>query len=324
MMNRRQLCSALLGTPFLSIGSARAQAFPNRPIRLVVPYAAGGGTDALARVVAQFMGEKLGQTVVVENVAGAGGNLATATVAAAPPDGYTMLMANQGPIAVNPHLFKSLKVKPVEAFAPVTLIAAAPLLLVVPPKSEFANVEQLVAFAKANPGKLTYGSAGNGSASHLAAVLFNVVTGIQAIHVPYKGAGPALNDLLGGQTHFMVTTIPSVAGLVESGQVRALAVSGKTRSPTNPDVPTVAERGWPAYDSRAWYGFVVPKGTPAAIVATLRRATVDAINQPVAAQRMATEGAVPIGNTSEEFGAFIKEETQRWAEIVKTAGIAIN
>jgi tripartite-type tricarboxylate transporter receptor subunit TctC len=324
MMNRRQLCSTLLAAPLLTIRGARAQAFPTRNIRLVVPYAAGGGTDALARVVAQFMGEKLGQTVIVENIAGAGGNLATQTVASAPPDGYTMLMANQGPIAVNPHLFKSLKVNPLEAFAPVTLIAAAPLLLVVPAKSEFSSVEQLIAYAKANPGKLTYGSAGNGSASHLAAVLFNVVTEIKTIHIPYKGAGPALNDLLGGQTHFMITTIPSVTGLVDSGQLRALAVSSKVRSPTNPDVPTVAERGWPAYDSRAWYGFVVPKGTPAPIIAALRQATIDAIHQPVAASRMATEGATPIGNTSEEFGAFIKEETNRWADIVKTAGIAIN
>jgi tripartite-type tricarboxylate transporter receptor subunit TctC len=324
MMNRRQICGTLLAAPFATIGSARAQAFPARPIRLVVPYAAGGGTDALARVVAQFMGEKLGQTVIVENIAGAGGNLATQTVASAPPDGYTMLMANQGPIAVNPHLFKSLKVKPVEAFAPVTLIAAAPLLLVVPAKSEFSSVEQLIAYAKANPGKLTYGSAGNGSASHLAAVLFDVVTGIKTVHVPYKGAGPALNDLLGAQTHFMITTIPSVTGLVDSGQLKALAVSSKVRSPTNPNVPTVAERGWPAYDSRAWYGFVVPKGTPEPIIATLRQATIDAINQPTAASRLATEGATPVGNTSAEFGAFIKEETDRWAEVVKTAGIAIN
>jgi tripartite-type tricarboxylate transporter receptor subunit TctC len=325
MINRRQLCSTLLAAPFVATaGAAHAQAFPNRPIRLVVPYAAGGGTDALARVVAQAMSERLGQTVMVENIAGAGGNLATQTVASAPPDGYTMLMANQGPIAVNPHLFKSLKINPVEAFAPVTLIAAAPLLLVVPAKSEFTSVEQLIAYAKANPRKLTYGSAGNGSASHLAVVLFNVVTGIEAIHVPYKGAGPALNDLLGAQTQFMITTIPSVTGLVDSGQLRALAVSSKVRSPTNPDVPTVAERGWPAYDSRAWYGFVVPKGTPRPIVDTLRKATVEAINLPAAAQRMATEGASPIGNTPEEFGAFIKEETDRWAEIVKTAGISIN
>jgi tripartite-type tricarboxylate transporter receptor subunit TctC len=270
------------------------------------------------------MSEKLGQTVIVENISGAGGNLATQLVASAPPDGYTMLMANQGPIAVNPHLFKNLKVDPLQAFSPVTLIAAAPLLVVVPAKSEFTTIEQLIKFAETNPGKLTYGSAGNGSASHLATVLLNVVAKIETIHVPYKGAGPALNDLLGSQTHFMVTTIPSVTGLVDSGQLRALAVTSKVRSPTNPNVPSVAERGWPAYESSAWYGFVVPKGTPPAIIDLLRKATVDAINQPTVASRLATEGAKPVGNSSAEFGSFMKEETERWGEIVKTAKIAIN
>ena len=325
MITRRQLCSGLAAAPMIAAaGSAFAQAFPSRPVRLVVPYAAGGGTDALARVVAHAMSQKLGQQVFVENISGAGGNISTQTVASASPDGYTMLMANQGPIAVNPHLFKNLRVDPLQAFTPVTLIAAAPLLVVVPAKSEFTTIEQLINYAKANPGKLTYGSAGNGSASHLATVLLNVVAKIDTIHVPYKGAGPALNDLVGAQTHFMVTTIPSVTGLVDSGQLRALAVTSKVRSSTNPDVPSIAERGWPDYESRAWYGFVVPKGTPAEIVATLRAATVEAINQPEIAARLATEGAKPVGNTSEEFGAFMKEETDRWGTIVKTANISIN
>ena len=325
MITRRQVCLGLIAAPMIvAARSAQAQAFPTRTVRLVVPYAAGGGTDALARVVAHAMSEKLGQTVIVENISGAGGNLATQTVASAPPDGYTMLMANQGPIAVNPHLFKNLKVDPLQAFSPVTLIAAAPLLVVVPAKSEFTSIEQLIKYAQDNPGKLTYGSAGNGSASHLATVLLNVVAKIDTIHVPYKGAGPALNDLLGSQTHFMVTTIPSVTGLVDNGQLRALAVTSKTRSPTNPDVPSVAERGWPDYEARAWYGFVVPKGTPAAVIDALRKATVDAIHLPVVASRLATEGAKPVGNSEAEFGAFMKEETERWGEIVKTAKIAIN
>jgi tripartite-type tricarboxylate transporter receptor subunit TctC len=325
MITRRRMCSGLVAAPMiLVLRPAAAQAFPARPVRLVVPYAAGGGTDALARVVAHAMSEKLGQQVFVENISGAGGNISTQTVATAPPDGYTILQANQGPIAVNPHLFKNFKIDPVQAFSPVTLIAAAPLLVVVPAKSEFTTIEQLIAYAKANPGKLTYGSAGNGSASHLATVLLNVVAKIDTIHVPYKGAGPALNDLVGAQTHFMVTTIPSVTGLVENGQLRALAVTSKTRSPTNPDVPSVAERGWPDYEARAWYGFVVPKGTPPDIIATLRNATVAAINDPLVSSRLATEGAKPIGNSSEEFGAFIKEETERWGRIVKTAGITIN
>lgn len=325
MITRRHLCTGLVGAPLIAtIRPAGAQGFPARPVRLVVPYSAGGGTDALARVVAHAMGAKLGQQLVVENISGAGGNIATQTVASAPPDGYTMLMANQGPIAVNPHLFKNLKVDPLQAFSAVTLIAAAPLLVVVPAKSEFTTIEQLIKYAKDNPGKLTYGSAGNGSASHLATVLLNVVAKIDTIHVPYKGAGPALNDLLGSQTHFMVTTIPSVTGLIDSGQLRALAVTSKVRSPTNPDVPSVAERGWPDYEARAWYGFVVPKGTPADIIATLRAATVDAINQPMVSSRLATEGAKPVGNSSDEFAAFMREETERWGNIVKTANISIN
>ena len=200
MITRRLFCASLFATPaIVSSSSLFAQDFPARHIRLIVPYAAGGGTDTIARLVAHNMGEKLGQTVVVENIATAGGNIATQTAANAAPDGYTILMANQGPIAVNPHLFKSLKVDTLTAFAPITLIAAAPLVVVVPQKSEFKTFKQLVEFAKSNPGKLTYGSAGNGSASHLATVLLNVVAGIDTLHVPYRGAGPAMSDLLGGQ-----------------------------------------------------------------------------------------------------------------------------
>lgn len=324
MVNRRVFCAGLLAAPAVLVPfAARAQAFPTKSVRLVVPYAAGGGTDAIARVVAQAMGEQFGQTVVVENVTGAGGNLATQQAAAAPPDGYTMLMANQGPVAVNPHLFKSLKIDPLAAFDPVTQIAASPLVLVVPAKSEFTSAKQLIDYAKGNPGKLSYGSAGNGSASHLATVLLNVVAGIDTLHVAYKGAGPALNDLLGAQTQFMITTLPSVVGFIENKQLRALGVTTKTRAPALPDVPTIAESGWPDYESAAWYGFVVPKGTPGEIVSKLRDATVAAINEPTAKSRLANDGAAPIGNTPDEFGRFMKAESDRWAAIVKTAHIAI-
>ncbi|MFD2180741.1 Bug family tripartite tricarboxylate transporter substrate binding protein [Rhodoplanes azumiensis] len=326
MMDRRQLCAGLLAVPFVAAAPAilRAQAFPARPIRLVVPYAAGGGTDALARVVAQAMTEKAGWSVVVENITGAGGNLATQNVASAPADGYTMLQANQGPMAVNPHIFKNLKVNPLTAFDPITLIAAAPLVVVVPPKSEFTDVKQLIAYAKANPGKLTYGSAGNGSASHLAAVLLNVVAKIETVHVPYKGAGPALNDLLGAQTQFMVTTIPSVLGMIEGKLLRPLAVTSKERIAVLPDVPSVAESGWPDYESTAWYGFVVPAGTPKDVIETLRKTTVDAINTPLVKQRLEGEGARPVGNTPAEFAAFMKKDSARWAEIAKTGVINLN
>ncbi|MTW16245.1 tripartite tricarboxylate transporter substrate binding protein [Rhodoplanes serenus] len=326
MLDRRRFCAGLAAAaPLIAApGVLRAQAFPSRPIRLVVPYAAGGGTDALARVVAQAMGERAGWSVVVENITGAGGNLATLNVAAAPADGYTMLQANQGPMAVNPHIFKTMKVNPLTAFDPVTLIAAAPLVVVVPPKSEFGDFKQLMAYAKANPGKLTYGSAGNGSASHLATVLLNVVAKVDTVHVPYKGAGPALNDLLGAQTQFMVTTIPSVLGMLEGKLLRPLAVTSKERVAVLPEVPTVAESGWPDYESTAWYGFVVPAGTPKEIVETLRKTTVDAINTPLVKQRLEGEGARPIGNSPAEFAEFIKKDSARWAEIAKTGVISLN
>ncbi|CAL8981122.1 MULTISPECIES: Bug family tripartite tricarboxylate transporter substrate binding protein [Rhodoplanes] len=326
MLDRRRFCAGLAAAaPLIAApGVLRAQAFPSRPIRLVVPYAAGGGTDALARVVAQAMSERAGWSVVVENITGAGGNLATLNVAAAPADGYTMLQANQGPMAVNPHIFKTMKVNPLTAFDPVTLIAAAPLVVVVPPKSEFGDFKQLMAYAKANPGKLTYGSAGNGSASHLATVLLNVVAKVDTVHVPYKGAGPALNDLLGAQTQFMVTTIPSVLGMLEGKLLRPLAVTSKERVAVLPEVPTVAESGWPDYESTAWYGFVVPAGTPKEIVETLRKTTVDAINTPLVKQRLEGEGARPIGNSPAEFAEFIKKDSARWAEIAKTGVISLN
>jgi tripartite-type tricarboxylate transporter receptor subunit TctC len=324
MIDRRQLCLSLVATSLFASRAAHAEAFPSRVIRLVVPYTAGGGTDALARVVAQAMSERLGQTLIVDNIVGAGGNLATQNVASAAPDGYTMLMANQGPMAVNPHIFKNLRVNPLTAFSPVTLIAAAPLVVVVPEKSEFKDIKELIAYAKANSGKLTYGSAGNGSASHLATLLLNYVTKIDTVHVPYKGAGPALNDLLGAQTQFMVTTIPSVIGMIEGKLLRAIAVTSKGRTAVLPDVPSIAESGWPDYESTAWYGFVVPKGTPPAVIETLRQTTVEAINTPVVKSRLEAEGANPIGNTPEEFAAFMRKDSARWAELVKLGAISIN
>jgi tripartite-type tricarboxylate transporter receptor subunit TctC len=307
----------------LSAVAAQAQTYPTKQIRMVVAYAAGGGTDTIARLVAQGMTEQLGQTVIVENMGGAGGNLATQNVAAAAPDGYTILMANQGPMAVNPHLFTSLKVDPLKAFDPVTMITAAPLVVVVPEGSPYKNFKQLVDDAKAKPKQINYGSAGNGSASHLATVLMNVIAKVDTVHVPYRGAGPALNDLIGGQTQFMVTTLPSVLGLLQGGRVRALAVTTKERATILPDVPTIAESGYPDYEASAWYGIVVPKGTPPAIVAALKKATAAAINTPQIKDRLSKEGANPVGNEPAEFGAFMQSETKRWAEIVKASALKL-
>jgi tripartite-type tricarboxylate transporter receptor subunit TctC len=293
-------------------------------MRLLVPYAAGGGTDAIARLVAQGVGEKLGQSLVVENNGAAGGNIATQQAATAAPDGYTVLMANQGPMVVNPHLFKNVKIDPLTAFEPITLITAAPLVVVVPKNSPYKTIKELVEYAQKNPGKLTYGSAGNGSASHLATVLLAQIAKFEATHVPYRGAGPALNDLLGGRMDFMVTTVPSVLGLIESSDVRTLAVTSKARTKKFPDVPSVAESGWEAYEATAWYGFAVPKGTPKNIADKIRNATIETIKTGVVRERLENEGAEPLGNSPEEFAAMMKSESARWAEIIKKAAVSVD
>lgn len=303
--------------------SAAADGYPNRPIRLIVPYAAGGGTDAIARVIADGAGEKLGQSFVVENNGTAGGNIATQQAAAAAPDGYTVLMANQGPMVVNPHMFKSLRVDPLAAFDPVTLITSAPLVLVVPQESRFTSFKQLVDYGTANPGKMTYGSAGNGSASHMATILLAKVAKLNFVHVPYRGAGPALTDLLGGRTDFMITTLPSVTGLIETGRMRPLAVTTKTRTKKLPEVPAIAESGFTDYDSGAWYGFVVPKGTPPDVIEKLREATVRAINSDAVKTRLENDGAAPIGNRPEEFAAMMRAESARWAEVIKDSALSL-
>lgn len=323
MLSKRML----LATALVALGAglapfdASADAYPDRPIRLIVPYAAGGGTDAIARVIAQGMTEQLGQQLVVENNGTAGGNVATAQAAKAEPDGYTLLMSNQGPMTVNPHLFKNVKVDPLTAFDPVTLIAEAPLVVVVPEGSRFTSFQALVEAAKAAPGGLTYGSAGNGSASHLATLLLANSASLDMVHVPYKGAGPAITDLIGGRLDFMVTTLPSVVGFIESGKAKPLAVTMQERSKRLPEVPTIAELGLPNYEAAAWYGFSVPTGTPAEIVTKLRDATVAATQSAAVQKSLDVEGAVVIANTPAEFGAFMQQESQRWAAVIEKAGL---
>jgi tripartite-type tricarboxylate transporter receptor subunit TctC len=300
---------------------ANAQAYPERPIRLMVPYAAGGGTDAVARAIAQGMVEPLGQQIVVENNGTAGGNVATRQAAGADPDGYTVLMANQGPMTVNPHLFKNVKIDPLTAFDPVTLVAQAPLVVVVPEGSRFTDLKVLVDEAKANPGGLTYGSAGNGSASHLATLLLAEKVGLDMVHVPYKGAGPAITDLIGGRLDFMITTLPSIVGFIETGKAKPLAVTTQERTQRLPEVPTIAESGFSGYQAAAWYGFVVPKGTPPEIVTTLRNATVAGVGKPEVRRTLDFEGAEPVLNTPQEFAAFMQGESKRWAELIQTTGL---
>jgi tripartite-type tricarboxylate transporter receptor subunit TctC len=314
----------LAATASFAPSIAEAQAYPDHPIRLVVPYAAGGGTDAVARAIAQGMAEPLGQQLVVENNGTAGGNVATAQAAKAEPDGYTVLMANQGPMTVNPRLFKNVKIDPLTSFDPVTLVAEAPLVVVVPAESRFTSFAQLVEAAKADPGGLTYGSAGNGSASHLATLLLAQTAKLDMVHVPYKGAGPAITDLIGGRLDFMITTLPSIVGFIKTGKAKPLAVTTEARTKQLPEVPTIAESGFPGYQAAAWYGFAVPKGTPPEIVTKLRDATIAAVNKPDVRRTLEFEGAEPVLNTPEEFAAFMQGESKRWAELIQTAGLTID
>jgi tripartite-type tricarboxylate transporter receptor subunit TctC len=326
MINRRSFCAQALGAVALAplpVSAAPSDGYPARPVKLVVPYAAGGGTDAIARLVANSVGEKLGQSMVVENNGAAGGNVASRLAAAASPDGYTVLMANQGPMVVNPHLFSDVRVDPLTAFDPVTLIARTPLVLVVPKSSGFKTLAELIAHGKAKPGALTFGSAGNGSASHLASVLLATEARMEAVHVPYRGAGPALNDLLGGRGDFMITTLPSVLGLIESGEMVPLAVTSQTRVAKFANVPTIAECGFPDYVSTAWYGFAVPKGTPRPVIETLRTATLAALSSPVLKERLEGEGTEIVGDTPAEFGAMMKAESGRWASFLTRTGLSI-
>lgn len=303
--------------------SLAQDAFPNRTLRLIVPYAAGGGTDTIARLVAQGVSQAIGQSMIVENNGAAGGNVATQQAAGAEKDGYTVLMANQGPMVVNPHLFKNVTINSLTAFDPVTLIANAPLVVVVPKTSPYKTIKELIEFGQKNPGKLSYGLAGNGSASHLATVLLAHMTKLDVVHLPYRGAGPAINDLLTGRLDFMVTTIPSILGQMEAEAVKILAITSKVRASKFPTIPTVAESGWADYEASAWYGFAVPKGTPAAVITKLRTATIEAINSPAIKERLQKEGADPIGNTPEEFAKMMAAESARWAEVIKATGIKV-
>ena len=323
MLSKRMLLATALVAAGAGLApfAAAADTYPDRPIKLVVPYAAGGGTDAIARVIAQGMTGQLGQQLVVENNGTAGGNVATAQAAKADPDGYTLLMANQGPMAVNPHLFKNVKIDPLTAFDPVTLIAEAPLVVVVPEGSRFASFRALIDEAKANPGGLTYGSAGNGSASHLATLLLANTAALDMVHVPYKGAGPAITDLIGGRLDFMITTLPSVVGFIESGKAKPLAVTMQERSKRLPEVATIAELGLPDYQAAAWYGFAVPKGTPPEVIGKLRDATVAATQTAEVQKSLDVEGAVIIGSTPEAFGSFMQGESKRWADLIAKTGL---
>ncbi|MGG5811576.1 Bug family tripartite tricarboxylate transporter substrate binding protein [Falsiroseomonas sp. CW058] len=322
-MLRRTLLATSLAAPFAAPAMAQDAAFPNRPLRILLAFAPGGGTDLIARTLANAMGPALGQPVVVENRPGAGGNIATEQVATARPDGYTMLMGNHGPMSVNVSLFRNMRIDPEQALEPIGLVADAPLIVVVGPKSRARNMRELLDEIRAARGDITYGSASNGSASHLAAALMLQMAGLQAEHVPFRGAAPALTDVVAGHLHFMITTLPSVVGLIQSNSVRPLAVTGDTRMTLFPEIPTVAET-IPDYKATAWYGILVPKGTPEPVKARLFAAMREALANPEVIRRLRDEGAEPSTLDGPGFARLIRWERERWAQVVRQASITVD
>jgi tripartite-type tricarboxylate transporter receptor subunit TctC len=304
-------------------GSAWSQdTFPNKPVRIVVPQTPGGASDALARIMAQKLSEKWGQSVVVENRAGAGGNVGMEVVAQAAPDGHTLLMSYAGSHAINPALYKKLPFDPVKDFAPVATLATLPFVLVARPDATFKSVSELM--EQGRKSNLTFGSAGNGSVNHLLGVMFNMNTGTQMTHVPYKGAAPAMQDLMGGQINLVFTSLPSVAGALRSGTLRGIAVTSAQRSSTFNQIPTLAESGLKNFDVSPWFGLFAPGATPASVVRKINQDVNELLRNKDVIEKFAAQGADPLARPPEQFAAMLKADLATWAEVVKTSGAQID
>jgi tripartite-type tricarboxylate transporter receptor subunit TctC len=316
----RRICfSAALA--LLLAAAAHAQPYPSKPLRLIVPFPPGGSTDILARVLAQKLGDDLGQPVVIDNRGGAGGTIGAEAASKASPDGHTIMMGHLGTLAVAPAIYKKLGYDPRKSFAPVALMARVPSVLVVNNAVPARTAQELIAYARANPGKLTYGSAGLGSTSHLTTEYFKLATGTDILHVPYKGVGPMLTDLVSGQIAMGLNGAPAVMPHVNAGRLRALAVSGLRRLEALPQLPTLDESGVKGFDASGWYGIVAPAGTPRGAIERLNAEVRKIVATPELRARLDAEGAIAAAGTPEEFGAFIAKEIDRWAAVLRQAGI---
>ena len=304
--------------------TAMAQAYPTKPVKLVVPFPPGGSLDITGRLLAQKLTEVWGQPVVVENKPGAGGNIGADLVAKSPSDGYTILLGALSTHAVNPNLYAKMPYDAVKDFAPITLIAITPNVLVVNAASPVNNVREFIAYAKANPGKLAFGSGSNGSAGHLAGELFKVETGSDAVHVPFKGGAPATQALLAGDTQFMFDNLANAMAQVKAGKLKALAVTTAQRSPLVPELPTMAEAGLPGFDISTWYGLFAPAGTPPAVVAKWNADVAKILNSPDVRAKLVADGAEPSPNTPEQFAQMIARELSKYARIVKASGAKVD
>ncbi len=318
---RRPLIILIAG---IAAGAAHAQNFPSKPIRMIVPFTPSGSTDVIARVIAQKIGETMGVQVIIDNRPGAGGNIGVELAAKSPPDGYTLVMGHIGTMAVNPSLYKRLPYDPLRDFAPVALVALVPNLLAVHPALPVKNVKELIALARANPGKLNYGSSGAGGTPYLACEYFKLAAKLDITHVPYKGAAPMAADLAGGQVEMTITGIPSLLPFVKANRVRVLAVTTAQRIAFMPEVPTVAEAALPGFEAISWYGVLAPAATPKEIVARINREIGKAVANPDTAERLAAEGANPSAGSPEQFGSFIRSEILRWGKVIKTTGTTID
>lgn len=300
---------------------AAAQSYPAKPVHVINPFTAGGPVDLLARAVGQKLHEAWGQPVVVETRAGAAGNIGIEYVARAAADGYTLLVMPTGNAVVNPHIFPKLPYDPLKDFAPVTLLATVENVLVVHPSVKAASVQELIALAKANPGKLAFPSPGIGSQAHVAGEMLQSMAGVKMLHVPYKGMAPAMNDLLGGQVSFMFLSMSSALKQVQAGKLRALGVASRERSSAAPDMPTVAEQGLPGFEAVSWYALMAPAGTPPEIVQKIAADSARALKAPDVRERLLGLGANPVGNSPAELAAMLKKEYAFWGDFIRKAGI---
>ena len=297
-----------------------ADKFPSKAITIVVPFSAGGTTDILARIVGKSLSEELGQAVIIDNRAGAGGNIGAQLAARAKADGYTLFMGTVGTHAINESLYKKLPYQPLADFAPLTRVAMVPNILVANPKQPYKTVGEMVAFGKANPGKISYGSSGSGSSVHLSGELFKSMTKVDLLHVPYKGSAPAMNDLLAGQVSVMFDNLPSAMPHLKAGKLRALAVTSAQRYPELPNVPTIAEAGVPGYAATSWFGLFTNRQAPAPVLAQLNAAIVKVLAKPEVVAQMKEQGAIAHPETAAQFDAFIKAEATKWGKVVRESG----
>ncbi|MBT9514847.1 MAG: tripartite tricarboxylate transporter substrate binding protein [Acidovorax sp.] len=316
--------AAIAGAGLLGSSAAMAQAYPTKPVTIVVPFAAGGTTDILARIIGQALTTELGQSVIVDNRAGAGGNIGGALAAKSPADGYTLFMGTVGTHAINASLYKKMPFDPIKDFAPLTRVANVPNLLVANPAQPYKSVKELIAYAKANPGKVNFGSSGNGSSIHLSGELFKSLAKVDMVHVPYKGSAPAVTDLLGNQIGIMFDNMPSAIQHVRSGKLVPIAVTTAKRSPELPNVPTIAEAGVPGYEATSWFGMFAPTGTPAPVLARINTALAKVLNQAEVKKKINEQGAETYSETPEQFAAFIQAESIKWGKVVKESGASLD